>query len=276
MDAKSQREWVWSQAHEGPTHEHPLHGGVELREVLPGVVVDRDGRYYPDPADLMTWSNPEGPRFGQVAVGDVLVLVLRAFLGAGGEPFSTNVMHFLLTKVSGSKTFAAAATGLAKYIFSQIGTDGSKLAGAYNPNVSFKGPIVRSLNTSTDEYQGPQSQAGTTGSATGSVPLRAAVVMHKGTAKAGRSFSGRSFFPAVDETHQRAGSLDAATVKRFQDFSDSLVKFQDPDDAATEYTFGVYSPKQTKATGSNVVTPVSSLAMRTIQGSQRNRQHIQT
>lgn len=253
--------------------KHKVLGTVELREPYPGVFLDDENRYHPEATPNGIWVNPPGPRFGQVTTGDVLIFILRAFLGSNAEPFSTNIMHFILTKASGSKTFAAAATGMAKYIFSEIATDG-KLSGEYSKNVTFKNPVIRSLNTSTDELETANSTPGTAASSTGSVPLRSSVVMHKGTAKSGRSFSGRTYLPACDETQQSAGSLTSASLSGFGNFAKAIRAFDDPDDSGTSFQLGVYSPSQTKKTGANVVTPVTSLAVRGVMGSQRRRQHL--
>lgn len=253
--------------------KHKELGTIELQEPYPGVFLDQENRYWPTVSPTAIWVNPPGPRFGQVSKGDTLAFILRAFLGSEAEPFSTNVLHFIISKVSGSKQFAAAATGLAKYIFSKIGT-AANLAGVYNPNVTFKNPIIRSLNTSTDEAQPTQTAQGGSGGASGSVPLRSGVVVHKGTAKSGRSFAGRMYLPAVDETHQRAGVLDAEVTKRGNAFGASLLNFDDPDDATTGFQLAVYSPSQSKKTNAIVATPVTSTATRGVMGSQRRRQSI--
>lgn len=253
--------------------KHKVLGDLTLVEKVPGVAIDQAGRYHPYPAPDGIFVNPPSPRFGQVAQGDVLEFVMRTFLGGAAEPYATNLLHFILTKASGSKTFAAAATGLAKYIFASL-AGATGFAQELNSSVTIKNPIVRSLNTSTDEWQGSNSIAGATGGGTGSVPLRSSTVMKKGTGKAGRSFQGRCFLPAVDEVHQRAGVLIAQSVQRENAWAQKLLSFADPDDAGTTYVLGVHSPTQSKKSGSLVVTPCSSVSVHGTIGSQRRRQHI--
>jgi len=258
--------------------EHPILGKVLLTERAPGVYVTEQGHYIPFPGANDFFTNPVGPSFGQAATGDVWRVIVQFGAKNAAKPFARNVFHYTLSKISGSPTFAAVATELLKQLFTALASPsaGSGISNLYNSSYSFRNPQVRSLKTSTDSLDGSNDQDGNGQSTTGLVPLRSAVVMHHGTAKAGRSFSGRTFWPAPDETEQTAGALISAAKTFAENTAGSLTSLDlsAAGGAGSKGELSVYSPTQSKKASAIVATPVSSLTIRNVMGSQRRRQDV--
>lgn len=257
--------------------DHPILGPLKLAQASEGVYLDEDGRYHPYPGASEFFVNPPGPSFGVAKTGDLYRVILEFGAKNASLPYARNVFHYVLKGITGSPAFAAVATELLKQLFLTLGVNGAanRLTIAYPPTYEFRRPKVQSMVEATDSFDGSNVQAGVNGSSQGSLPLRSAFVFHKGTAKAGRSFSGRTFWPAPDEHATGAGIMasDAitganATATAMRNLSLAALN----NGASTDLT--VYSPTQSKKTGSNVATPLSSYSARAVLGSQRRRQDV--
>ena len=257
--------------------KHPVLGNLELREASPGVVLSEQGHYFPNPADPSVWVNPPGPSFGQISSGDVLRLIIAFGAINAAKPFSRNVFHFVLKGITGSPTFAAVATELLNQAFNALKTGTASKAAVmnYGATHSFQKPEVINLTDSTESTVGNMTAPGTLTSPAGLIPLRSAAVMSKATAKRGRSFQGRAYWPAPDEKTQQAGVMTADAVAAFQGTATALRELSlarvNTGASAAE---SVYSPTESKKTGALVTTPITANTMRGTLGSQRRRQSV--
>lgn len=257
--------------------KHPVLGNIELHERAPGVYATEQGHYIPFPGASPFFTNPPGPTFGQVKTGDTLRVVLAFGAKNASLPYARNVFHYVLKGLTGSPTFAAVATELLKQLFAAlVSVNGNAaLAKLYGSSYEFRNPTVQSLVSSTDEISGTNVQAGTNTNNQGSVPLRSAIIMHKGTAKSGRSFAGRTFWPAPDESVQGAGSLGASNTSLAQTTAEAMRALSLTainNGAAADQS--VYSDKLSKANNMIVATPVTTNTVRPVMGSQRRRQDV--
>lgn len=257
--------------------DHPILGPLKLIQAGEGVYLDEDGRYHPYPGADPFFVNPPGPSFGVAKTGDLYRVILEFGAVNASLPYARNVFHYVLKGVTGSPTFAAVATELLKQLFIALGASSgdNKLTIAYPPTYEFRRPKVQSMVEATDSFDGSNTQKGVNGSSQGSLPLRSSFVFHKGTAKAGRSFSGRTFWPAPDEHATAAGVMASAPItganntgSEMQNLSLAAIN----NGASSDLT--VYSAKQSKSTGSNVATPTTSYSARAVLGSQRRRQDV--
>lgn len=257
---------------------HPVLGKVKLYAPVPGVYVTEQGHYIPYPGADDFFTNPIGDNFGQAKTGDTWRVIIQFGAKAAAKPFSRNVFHYVLKGISGSPTFAAVATELLKQLFKQLASpsSGSGISNLYPNTYAFRNPQVRSLVSATDSLDGSNDQDGNGDGTAELVPLRSAVVMHQGTAKAGRSFSGRTFWPAVDESTQRAGSFTGQSKQLATNTAGGLqvLDLSAAGGSSSQGILSVYSPKLSKAASSIVATPVSSTTIRNVFGSQRRRQDV--
>ena len=257
--------------------KHPILGAVTLSEVAPGVYVTEGGHYIPYPMADDFFTNPPSPSFGVAKTGDTYRVILEFARKNAAEPYARNVFHYVLKGISGSPQFAAVATELLKQLFAALAGSGSKLgiASPMNNNYQFRRPRVQSLTSSTDDFTGSNTQNGANTANQGSVPLRSAIIMHKGTGKAGRSFAGRTYWPAPDESAQSAGGLEATSQTHAQNTADAMreLNLQAINNGATAAE-SVYSPSMSKSSGSIVATPITTNTIRTVLGSQRRRQSV--
>ena len=244
-----------------------------------GACFGESGRYYPHPGLWDVFVNPRRPSLGQTAVGDPLEILLRVFLGSAAQAFATTVVHYVVKRVQGTPTFGAFAQHVAEGISAAFtSTAGGEHADAlYRDTITFGPYIVRSLKDSTEESEPTSTFKGRRVNATGTVPLRSAVVVKKGTAKVGRSFQGRMYLAPFDETVQTAGSIDTGAIGDLQRTLGKLIEVGDPNNTTTgdAATMGVYSRTKSKDQPAPIVTPVTSLAPRGVYGSQRRRQHVE-
>lgn len=256
---------------------HEVLGDITLRQYAEGVYLDEEYRYHPYPSPDGIWVNPVGPSFGTAKTGDLYKVIVDFGRTNAAKPYARNVFHYVLKGITGSPAFAAVAVELLKQLFAALGKDGAanSLSIAYTPTYEWRRPVVQSLVESIDSYDGSNTQAGTNGSTQGSLPLRSAFVFHKGTAKAGRSFSGRTFWPAPDEHATAAGVMGADPIAAANKTA-GLMRSLDLTavNANAGADLSVYSSKLSKSTGANVATPLTSYSARGVLGSQRRRQDV--
>lgn len=256
---------------------HEVLGPIVLRQVAEGVYLDEENRYHPYPATDGMFVNAPGPSFGVAKTGDLYRLIVQFGVKNAAQPYARNVFYYILNGITGSPSFAKVATELLKQWFAALSNSTSTpgLSLLYGPTYAWQRPEVESLVESTDSLQGANSQAGIHVDPTGAVPLRSSIVFHKGTAKRGRSFNGRTFFAAPDEGAQAAGRLTGdgptnaqATATKQLELDISAIN------SGAKATQAVYSAKESKAQKANVATPMTSYTARAVLGSQRRRQDV--
>lgn len=257
--------------------DHPTLGELTLTKAAEGVYLDQDLRYHPFPGADPFYVNPPGPSYGQAKTGDLYRVAIAFGLKNASKPFARNVFHYVLKGITGSPGFATVATELLKQLFLALsaGTNSNAIISLYGSTYNFRNPVVDSLVESTDSLSGGNTADGNNSGATDLVPLRTAIVSHKGTAKRGRSFNGRTFWPAPDEDTQAAGTFTQDNLKFVQGTVDAMRELDlTAINANAEAAQSVFSAKQSKSTGSNVATPITSNTARPVFGSQRRRQDV--
>ena len=267
----------------GPLYKPP---GAPEQVYFPqsDICVGDSGRHYPFPGQWDIFTNPERPQLGQVAAGDVLQAVIPFGLKSG-SPFSHNVLNFNVKTITGTPALVTVAAQLAagiKRLMEKKSTQekSTSFRSAYGPTYGFTGGSVRSL-TSTDEETGLEMDVtGDDAAPTGLVPLRSAMVMSISTAKKGRSYNGRNYWPAPDESRQTGGNLNDLIRERVASVGLGMMLFNATADTSgvTGFAFelGIYSRKLSKQNNVVVWTPASGVKARDILGSQRNRQDVDT
>lgn len=239
------------------------------------------GRHYPHPGQWDVFVNPRGHSLGQTAVGDALEILVTTFINNAAQAFAHVVLHYVVKRVQGNPTFNQFAQHMAEGIKAAFTstTGGDHADALYRNTIKFGPPIVRSLKDSTEEAEPAVTWPGRRASdiATGTVPLRSAAVVKKGTAKVGRAFQGRMYLPPFDETVQTAGIIDSGAIDDLNRTLGKLQEIADPNALTTGDAgdLGVYSRTKSKDQPSPIVTPVTSLAARSVYGSQRRRQHVE-
>lgn len=249
-----------------------------IHYVNDGLAFGEYGEHYPAPMDHSLYTLPYAPSLGQVSVGDVFAFILGGINSFIAHPIGSMVFHYVVSKVPAStelttlaKAFGTAVTAYFKVTNSSSGIKG--VQGLYNPKVNIGPGEVKSLKDSTDAASTAIDVTGADAVATGTVPLRSATVVRLGTAKKGRSFQGRKYLFAIDESRQRAGQVDSDSLAVLSKFAEDM-RVVSPLPVGNEWTQGVYSAVKSKGQPSPIVTPVTTTLVRSIQGSQRRRQRV--
>ena len=231
---------------------------AEAKLVAPGVRIAQDGRYIPFPEKPDLWVNPPDRNIRQPEKGDAFSL--RAFFGLGGAaaPFGSIDMHYIVTSAGGTSPFLDVAEAMAKAFVEYFKTpsSGTGMQAGIAQNIQFGNPEVRWMQQPNNHAHFPFEQIGKNTSPTDSTPYRTAPILHKVTAKRGRSFDGRSFLMPPADQAQNGGSFTSTahgyfnnTAKDWREFAVTI--------ATKGYTFtlGVYSRKISKQSSAVVVTP---------------------
>jgi len=247
------------------------------------VICGHSGRQYFDPGDFSRYTNPPRPSLGAPAVGDVLQAVMPFGHSSGGV-YAHNILHFNIKKLSSSfSTLASVATALASGIFNNFWKKrqgGFQLNSYYASTFGYSGGTLRSLTTSDEETGLGLNLPGVkTSGAEGPLPYRTSPVVSVSTAKKGRSFHGRIYLPAMDESFQNAGNMDDDMRQSMQDSVHNLILFNNGATAPSasdtiQFELGVYSRKLSKSAGAVVWTVAAGVVVRKILGSQRGRQAV--
>lgn len=242
-----------------------------------GLAFGKRCEHYPNPTDKSVFTNPYGPGLGQVAQGDAFEVVIQAVNTFLGDSAGSCVFHYTATKITGNPTLADIAGQLGSAIKAAFnksnGSFAKGVSGLYNPKVMFGPGIMRSLKDTSEAESMGIDLVGQDQVATGTVPQRSAVVARLGTAKRGRSFQGRKFLWAIDESRQRAGKLEDDVADVIKAFIDAItVVTLTP--TTNQVTMGIYSRKLSKDQPAPIVTPVTSALVHGIMGSQRRRQAV--
>lgn len=242
-----------------------------------GCYFDEFLRHYPRPGEWSFWVNPEHYSVGAPTQGDLIRVIVPVFRTNAAQAYMRSIFHYVLTTVSGSPTFAEAASGLLGLLFTAIlgNSDNPGYATAVNSNNTWKLPEVVGVSVPTDSYLGSNTQDGTVTGGTGTVPLRSATVVKKSTANRGRSYQGRTYMAPVDETQQTAGTLAATAITAAQNTANSFMAPSWSDGGkSVQFTQSVYSRKLSTPPATVVATPITSLSVRGTMGSQRRRQKV--
>jgi len=247
------------------------------------VICGHSGRQYFDPGDFSRYTNPPRPSLGAPAVGDVIQAVMP-FGHATGGVFAHNILHFNIKKLSSTfTTLASVATALAAGInlrFWRTPTGSTQVASPYATAFGYSGGTLRSLTTSDEETGLGLDMKGVKQSgAEGPLPYRVSPVVSISTAKKGRSFHGRMYLPAMDESFQNAGNIDDGVREGMRGGMHNLILFNQTGNAPSaadtiQFELGVYSRKLSKSAGAVVWTVAAGITARDILGSQRGRQTV--
>lgn len=276
-------------------HEYPLKHWKEVKESrhsCPEPLFDAgdnvhfglSGRHYPHLGQYDVFTNPPRRSVGQIATGDVIQISCPFGLKTG-RIFSHNIFNLNVKQAVNNPTLGTIASDIAagmKTIWEAL----SVIPGPYFfmrawGNVfGFFGGVAKALTTEAEEAGLNLNipAMGTGNNYTGLVPLRSAMVVSISTAKKGRSFHGRCYFPAVDEHLQNQGNLGNPVAQANAEAISSLFLFTKSGTGGgagrNNFNLGIWSPTLSKKNNAIVWTPATASNGRDIMGSQRGRQDV--
>ena len=249
--------------------------GIEER--IPGHFFDRDGRYYPEPGNWDHWVNPERDPHVGFAQGDLIRVVFKSILIAGAKTVASCVLHYILTQTK------KPADGFDKHAqdhstaFIKNITDagGAGFSGLYAREYKFGEMEYTSIQDKTQGYKASDTAPGTSGTQETRAPLRSALLVHKGTAQAGRRGNGESYFLGVNEGYSANGEISQNALIGFNKTAPGMITVAGADTGRQAiFTLAVYSRAASKASSSVVAYPVTTFTPRIVEATQRRRQHV--
>jgi len=242
-----------------------------------GLIWDREGLLVPSLShpDFRVRQTPG--EYGVFAQGNALRTLVKYRDTDNAGILGTHVIHYIVTKLTGTGGISEFAAGLAKEWLAKWKTntsEGNPVAANYPSTFVIGDMEFSSLNDVTEGHRDTQTSGGTAG-AVDYMPARQCVVVYKGTPAGGRSGHGRVYMGPVGVKQSDSGILNNNVVGRSEGFWDlaRTLSFTTAGGAQIA-TLGVYSPTASARGRAVVINPVTSVACRVIAGTQRRRRAV--
>ena len=168
----------------------------------------------------------QGATTPPLAVNSLVRAVMRFTTVAGGNSIGQVVLHYLITKVPAQTDLAAFMVVLRSSLFTNNWNAGlgkimpvtlqwADVVGYFLMIDTATGDVV-----TVDEASVPANYKGALTNLTG-VPRQCAALTRWTTARQGRSFRGRSFWPGIAKDDHTAGQLDGDAVTAMNKWADA-------------------------------------------------------
>lgn len=206
------------------------------------------------------------PQTGTIAVGDVIRFIFTIVAAHSSHQFASTSWHYIVRKIVADDTFSVWCYSIADALV----TRWKALDNLISNELSLDQIEFEKVGTEHDKGGVGVSAVGDDSSDVGS--LRQSIVVAAYTATKGRSYQGRNYLWPADKTENSHGNLNGGTEQGYRVWANSMIAVTDDHQRAASLV--VYSPTLSAKGSTVVVTPVTSMIVRGIVGSQRRRQKV--
>lgn len=210
------------------------------------------------------------PEVRDPALNDIVRVEVIFATTASSKFVGQCVLHYRASKVPENQPFSVCASEL---------TDGieaawSGLVTQVSSVIKLSHIEVHGVTDKTASFSKTYDKAGS-GTA-GNMPAQCAALLSLYTAKAGRFYRGRNYWPGFGKAGHDGGHWDSSLVKNLQTFGNALRSIKG-DTGTCQWEWGVYhvqDPKNPSGSPTTQINDVTNVVVRPIAATQRRRVDI--